>query len=268
LLLSKRLAVTIHDVCHVAIPGMLGRIGRTYAQFMLERVRRSARVILFDSDFSRGEMRRLVGDPAGMARVAHLAVDDPWFTAKARMTVRPMPEPYLVYVGNMKRHKNVPMLLRAFRDVQERIPHRLVLIGRREGLRADPAVDVEARALGERVLVAGEISSDRLQQYVAHADASITASLYEGFGLPALEAMACGCPCVVSRAGSLPEVCADAALYVDPSDRASIAESMHRITTDSTLRAALIEKGRARAQQFSWDRCATQTSDLLVQALR
>ena len=84
--------------------------------------------------------------------------------------------------------------------------------------------------------------------------------------MPALEAMACECPCMVSRAGSLPEVCGDAALYVDPYDRASIAAGIQRIATDPALRASLVEKGRARARQFSWDRCAMQTSELLAQA--
>ena len=268
LLLSKRLAVTIHDVCHLAIPEMVGGIGRAYARFMLGRVRRHARAILFDSSFSRQEMQRFVGEPDGSAAIAHLAVDDDWYTARARWKDRPLPEPYLVYVGNMKRHKNVPMLLRAFRDVQARIPHRLVLIGRGEGLRADPEIASEMRTLDGRVVVAGEIATDQLQRYVAHADACLTASRYEGFGLPALEAMASGCACLVSRAGSLPEICGDAALYVDPHDQASIADGIVRIATDPGLRATLVAKGSERARQFSWDRCADETVSLLSRALQ
>jgi glycosyltransferase involved in cell wall biosynthesis len=268
-LLSKRLAVTIHDVCHIAVPEPgNGALRRTYAQFMLGSVRRRARVILFDSEFSQSEMRRLVGDPAGAFTVAHLAVDDDWFAARERFPDRPMPEPYLLYVGNIKRHKNVPMLLRAFRDIQDRIPHTLVLIGRSVGLRGDPEVDSAARDSGPRVVFAGELPTEQVQRYVAHADACVTASLYEGFGLPALEAMAAGSPCLVSSAGSLPEICGNAAIYCDPRDRASIAGRMYDIATDASLRQRLVARGRERARQFSWDRCAAATAQLLERAFR
>jgi glycosyltransferase involved in cell wall biosynthesis len=106
------------------------------------------------------------------------------------------------------------------------------------------------------------LSGEALRQHVAHADAFVTASLYEGFGLPPLEAMAAGRPCVVSSAGSLPEVCGDAALYCDPRSRESIAARLLEIATDEPLRARLIARGRARAQELSWDRCAARTAAL------
>jgi len=87
----------------------------------------------------------------------------------------------------------------------------------------------------------------------------VTASLYEGFGLPPLEAMAAGCPCLVSEAGSLPEVCGDAALYCDPRDESGVASRIVEIATDAELRNRLIASGRARARDFTWERCATAT---------
>jgi glycosyltransferase involved in cell wall biosynthesis len=268
LLLTKPVAVTVHDVCHLALPETLGTMRRAYARAMFATVRRRAAVVFFDSEFSRAEMGRFVGEPTGAAAVVHLAADDDWYSVKERWPERPMREPYVVYVGNHKRHKNLPMLMRAFGDTLGRIAHTLVVIGRNEGLRGDPGVKTEAARLGTRVVITGELPRDRMQQYVAHADACVTASLYEGFGLPALEAMAAGTPCLVSTAGSLPEICSDAALYCDPRDRASIASALERIVGDSALRSRLARCGRERARQFTWGRSATQVARAFAQVLQ
>jgi glycosyltransferase involved in cell wall biosynthesis len=271
ILLRKPLVVTVHDVCHLALPegagGAGGALRRLYAKALFGAVRRRAKGVLFDSEFSRSEMRRLVGNSEGRTAVSHLGVDQAWFRAGESGAPRPLREPYLVYVGNMKRHKNVPMLIRAYRQVQQRIPHRLVLIGRREGLRADPEIEKEMRGADDRVIFTDELGPELLRQYVTHSDGFVTASLYEGFGLPALEAMATGCPCVVSSAGSLPEICGDAALYCDPRNPESIAARILEIVTDDAVRVGLIERGHARARAYSWDRCADTTAALLESAL-
>ena len=269
-LLRKPFVVTVHDVCHVAMPQSTGNgLRRWYASTMYRQVRDRARGILFDSEFSRSEMRRVVGEARGHLMVAPLAVGAEWFSAgSARSNGNGSGAPYLVYVGNMKRHKNVPALVRAFRAIADRIPHRLLLIGRREGLRADPELDREISRGDARVELVGELADDALRSCIAHADAFVTTSLYEGFGLPALEAMALGVPCVVSAAGSLPEVCADAALYCDPTDEKTIAARMLEIVGDRDLRSRIVARGRERAREFSWDRCAEQTAAVLEGALR
>jgi glycosyltransferase involved in cell wall biosynthesis len=268
LFVSAPLVVTIHDVCHLALPEALGSsLARRYARFLFGHIGRRAASVLIDSEFSRAEMRRLGLSARGTTTVAPLAADDRWFDARASATRRPLPEPYLVYVGNWKRHKNVPMLLRAFGLVLDRLPHRLVLIGRREGLNADPAIAPEAERLGARCLFTGELSDDELQRWVVHADALVTASRYEGFGLPPLEAMACGVPCLVSSAGALPEVCGDAALYCDPSDVASVASGLVTIASDNAVRQHLIARGRTRARAFSWDRSAAVAAEALEHAI-
>lgn len=267
---ARPLVVTVHDVCHLALPELTGGfLRRSYARMMFQSVRRRARGLLFVSEFSRNEMNRLVGrgDNGALSVVSHNAVDETWWRARELAPSRPIAEPYFVYVGNMKRHKNVPALLRAFRAVADRVPHKLVIIGRREGLRADPAIEPEARQLGERVLFTGEIDNPDLRRYVAHAHAFVTASLYEGFGLAPLEAMAAGCPCVVSTAGSLPETCGDAALYCDPHSERSITEKLLQIATEEETRQRLIARGRERAKQFTWERSAERTATLLERAL-
>ena len=262
------LVVTIHDVNHVALPELLGGVvRRRYARWMMGQAIARARRIIFDSDFTRHETTRFFGDAASKGTVVHLGVDSGWWEARERSPSRPEPKPYFLYVGNIKRHKNVPFLLRAFGAVMKQVPHRLLLIGRTEGLRADPQVMAELERLGERAALLGELDNDDVRTYVAHAEAVVTASLYEGFGLPALEAMATGIPCLVSRAGSLPEICGDAALLADPRDESAFAASMLRIANDARLRQQLVQRGKTRAAQFTWDVTAEKTAAVLSEAL-
>lgn len=262
------LAVTIHDLNHLALPDLMGSAPRRlYARHLLRSTVARARRVVFVSDFTRAEAIRLLGPAAGAGVVIHSAAGDEWSRVAMDMPERPIREPYFLYVGNIKRHKNVPFLLRSFRRLRHEIPHLLVLIGRTEGLRADPDVAREVACSEGRVRMLGEADKDVVRRYVAHAEALVTASLYEGFGLPPLEAMAAGCPCVVSRAGSLPEVCGDAALYADPRDEDSFAARLLEVACDSTQRARLVQRGRARAALFHWERSATQTATVLESAM-
>ena len=116
-----------------------------------------------------------------------------------------------------------------------------------------------AAALGGRVKFTGLVDDAQLKRYVAWADALVLPSFYEGFGLPPLEAMACGCPAIVSDRASLPEVCGDAVLYCDPNDVEDIAARMLEVAASEATRAGLREKGLRRARQFTWDKCARET---------
>jgi glycosyltransferase involved in cell wall biosynthesis len=205
---------------------------------------------------------RVVGVPASKIEVVYLGVDEGWFGVDAG--ARPQPNPYFVFVGNVKAHKNVAGLVDAFRLVAERVPHDLVIVGKKEGfITGDRRVEASAAALGGRVKFTGLVDEALLKRYVACAEALVLPSFYEGFGLPPLEAMACGCPAIVSDRASLPEVCGDAALYCNASDVADIAARMLEVATNGALRAQLREKGPARARQFTWDRCARETVALI-----
>jgi glycosyltransferase involved in cell wall biosynthesis len=261
--------VTIHDVCHLARPeATTSKLQRAYAQFMHDRVGHSAAAVLCVSEFSKRELFRVVRRVACPVVVTPEAVGDSWFSKSDAEWLGKPKGPYVVYVGNFKRHKNVARLVRAFGRATQRIPHTLVLAGRTAGMNSDPAVEVEASALGDRVRIVGESSGAQLRALVGGADAFVTASLYEGFGLPTLEAMAAGTVCMVSRAGSLPEVCGDAALYCDPESEQSIADAIVRVVTDKPERERLRAAGSARAKAFSWDRCAATTADVLEGARR
>src|SRR5262249_25179314 len=156
--------------------------------------------------------------------------------------------------------KNLTRLLQAFRSITDRIPHHLVIAGQSEGfLTGDEKIAAEAASLKNRVHLTGALDQARLEQYMIHAEALVFPSLYEGFGLPPLEAMACGCPVLTSQAAALPEVCGDAALYADPYHVEDLAEKMVRITLDKAMRGELREKGLRRAHYFSWEKSAEAT---------
>jgi len=148
--------------------------------------------------------------------------------------------------------------------VRDRIPHDLLIVGQREGfITPDEAVGAKALELGNRVHFTGHVDNATLQQCYAHADALVFPSLYEGFGLPPLEAMACGCPAAVSRAASLPEVCGDAALYFDPHNESDIAEKIERIVSDVELRSELVARGKERAHSFRWQDTAASVWNVI-----
>lgn len=257
------LAVTIHDIAPLAMPEILGNsIKRAYARLLIERATAHASAILCDSAFTAAELRRHVATPADKMTVVHLGLDESW-----PATAPPHREtdgvPYFLYVGNIKPNKNLTLLLKAFAQVQDRLPHRVVLAGRMRGFGSNDEPTIrEAESMGDRVRFTDEIPDSELTSLYAGAAALVMPSLYEGFGLPLLEAMHLGCPVLSSNAASLPEIAADAALYFDPRNAQSLVDCLLRVT-DTPLMESLRTAGRARAAQFSYAQCATQTAAVL-----
>jgi len=160
-------------------------------------------------------------------------------------------------------------LLQAFAMIRERVSHDLVIVGSQRGaLRtSDRRIDAAAAALNGRVRFAEHLELSSLQQCVAGAEVLVQPSLCEGFGLPPLEAMAAGTPCLASRIEPLVEVCGDAAAYCDPRDPADIARRLLELLENRQARQELSSRGRERARAFSWDRSATETLAVFEQVL-
>jgi glycosyltransferase involved in cell wall biosynthesis len=260
--------VTVHDVAHLALPTVYPGLGRrTYSTRMFAALRSRATAVMFDSDFTAREFARYVGPPRRSATIP-LGVDDFWFRESSGVPSQVTDRPYLLFVGSVKPHKNLGALVAAFGQTASRIPHDLVIVGALTGQRT---IDHAAIALGERfanrVRFLDRVEDDALRALVRDAACLVLPSLYEGFGLPALEAMAAGCPCLVSNVASLPEICGDAALYCDPHDINDIAEKMMVLLENPTLRAGLVERGRRRATEFTWDRTAAAITEVLESSL-
>ena len=257
------LVVTVHDVGHLRIPEFTRSTARRwYARAMLGATRRAASAMMCDSAFTRGEIESLFGAARCPTAVVHLGVDAAWFEPADGPP--PIAEPYFVFVGDRKPYKNLPTLLAAFAEVSRSARCRLALVGRASGFRnPDARVQPLLASLGDRVVDAGEVDDEALRRWVGHAVALVQPSFYDGFGLPPLEAMAAGRPVIASRAGSLPEVCGEAALYFDPSDTAALTALMRSVLGDAALRQRAGDAGRAHARRFDWDASATAAQGVL-----
>ncbi|MEO5364874.1 MAG: glycosyltransferase family 4 protein [Magnetococcus sp. WYHC-3] len=268
LLYRGPLVVTVYDMFHLAMPQFVkGLHKRLYAQMMFMMVRRRAEAILTISHFSKSELIRFTGAEERAIIPVHLGVSPDWFDPLAGAQ-RPHQRKYLLFVGNVKPHKNLRSLILAFGKIKDRIDFDLVIVGKKEGfITGDDNVAAEARSLGERVLFTGYVEYTTLRQFFAHADGLVFPSLYEGFGLPPLEAMAVGCPTLVSNTGPMPEICGDASLYCDPLSVDDMADKMVTLVTDQDLRATLRERGLRRARQFDWAVCIEQTRSVFAELL-
>jgi glycosyltransferase involved in cell wall biosynthesis len=269
LLYRGRLAVTVHDLSHRVVPEIIGDPKkRIYAQTMFRALRKRASVIFTVSNFSKSELLRLTTGPREDNIIpTHLGISEEWYGAAQLAAVRS--RPYFVYVGNIKPYKNLGRLVEAFLKIKDRIPHDLVIAGQSEGLITGESAEFfqRVRGAGERIHLTGFLSYNELLSLVGHSHALIMPSLYEGFGLPPVEAMAAGVPVAVARAGSLPEVCGDAALYFDPLTVDDIAAKLVEIASSPETWRELRDRGLARSKLFSWNTCSRITADALRSVL-
>lgn len=245
------LVFTIHDLIHLDVSEERSRFKTLYYRYIVRPAVFRARRVLTVSEYSRQRILEWSGVAPEKVVVVGNGVD-PAFSPNGPL--HQPGYPYVFYVRNTKSHKNVPRLLEAF--AQLNVPAvRLVLSGE-----ADDDTRHLALRLGieDRVVFSGRIPEEELPAYYRGAAVVTMPSLYEGFGLPALEGMACGVPVVVSDTTSLPEVVGDAGLLVDPHDANSIATGLRRVLTDEPLRVELVQRGLERAKLFNWDDVAVR----------
>ena len=263
---AKKRIVTIHDAYHLRFKGSLGWKEKLYAQCMFRQAVYRSDAVITDSQFSQQELSSLLSIPPSRIHVIYPGVDYERFSRKCRKETLEMikqkyalPDCFLLFVGNLKSHKNLQLILDAYEKFSIEIP--LVILGKKNGLRhVDPAlIRIEQTPkLKNQIHQTGEVLDEELPAFYQMAFALIFPSLYEGFGLPPLEAMASGCPAIVSRKASLPEVCEDAACFIDSNDAGELADAIQKIQTDAVYRSLLQEKGNSRAQHFSWEKTAHQ----------
>lgn len=251
---------TIHDLIHLHFPEETNARKRAYYRFVVRPAAERAYRVLTVSEFSKREILEWARLPEEKVVVVGNGIG-PEFSPQGK---RHEPGyPYVFYVGNTKPHKNFNRLLEAFARSGLLGEVRLVCTG-------TPSARVwsliQELDLERQVVFAGTVPDELLPAYYRGALALVFPSLYEGFGLPALEAMACGIPVVTSSVTSLPEVVGDAAVLVDPYDVESIAWGVRRVVEDSSLREELRRKGLERAKQFSWDITAEHTLKVLQEA--
>jgi glycosyltransferase involved in cell wall biosynthesis len=261
-LVRCRSVVTIHDVIHLMFPQYLpNRVAFSYAKWSITQAAQRATRVMTVSESSKRDILRFVDTEPDKIDVIYNAYDERFAMEPREEDVVRVRERYqltdefVLYAGNVKPHKNLERLIDAFALVRKRgLDHlKLVLIGDEISKYTALRRAVHQHQLHKYVRFLGYLPEETLAVMYRLAGVFVFPSLYEGFGLPPLEAMASGTPVVTSNVSSLPEVAGDAAVLVDPYDPQAIADGIYRVLTDEKLRRTLIHKGIARAGQFSWE---------------
>lgn len=265
-------AITIHDIICLKIGGgsLKNALFKPWARLISSRTTR----VLTDSEHSRRDLETKLGVDPSRIEVVPLGVSDQFAPSARSRSVSLLarlgiPGRYILTVTNFRPHKNDDLLIRAFAHLAKSDPDLvLVLAGRPAGPTRELRDAVEQMELRDRVFFPGLIAEEELPALYANAQLFAFPSLYEGFGLPALEAMASGTPIVCSSASSLPEVVGDSALLLEPRGELAWSEAMHELLSNRDLRKKLVRSGLERAKEFSWHQSVSKLLDVLEQAAK
>jgi glycosyltransferase involved in cell wall biosynthesis len=261
-----RSVVTILDLGFLRYPRAFNRGNRLYLSVFTRLAARRADRVLTISEHGRQEVVELLGVPPSRVTTTYCAADArfrplPTAEVEAFRRRRELPERFILYLGTLEPRKNVATLVRAYARLRSEWPRtpRLVLAGGRGWQYQEVYETIERLGLSNHVRLPGFVSAEEQPLWYNAAAVFAYPSLYEGFGLPPLEAMACGAPVVASNVSSLPEVVGEAGLLVPPFDEGAIGSALRRALEDESLAARLRQAGPERAAQFSWHRMALET---------
>lgn len=270
--------LTVLDLSFILYPERFRPFHRLYLKLFTRLSARRARRVIAISESTRRDATRLLGLAADKAVTVYCGVDAVFQPQPARSLAefrraRGLPEQFVLFVGTLEPRKNIVGLLEAYAQVRQRwqttrgeLPP-LVIAGAKGWYYAEVFRRLEELGLASVVQFAGFVPAAELPLWYSAAELFVYPSLYEGFGLPVLEAMACGAPVVTSNRSSLPEVVGQAGVTVDPEDSEGLATAMLQVLTDEDRRTALREVGRRRAAEFTWERAAQETLHVYRQAL-
>jgi glycosyltransferase involved in cell wall biosynthesis len=266
---QARTVYTLHDLIFLRYPEYHLPYNRWYLTFAMPHYLRAADVIVTPSEWSKRDAIHYYGLPESKIKVIHEApaptfqpITDPANLARVKQQYH-LPQKFILNVGTIEPRKNLSRLLEAFKPLLAHWPDlKLVLIGKKGWLYEPFFQRLQALGLEEHVIFPGYVAEADLPAFYQLAEVFVFPSLSEGFGLPPLEAMACGVPVVSSNSSSLPEVVGEAGLLVDPTDTAALHQALHRILADGELRAELKWRGLVHAQNFSWRRAVDELEEV------
>ena len=263
--------VTIHDLSFLRFPEHVPPDFFERFKRVSQDAATRADLVIADSDFTGRDVVEYLGVPPERVTTVYPGVSDAFYAPGDRERDRAgvaerhgVRAPYVLFVGTTHPRKNLTRLLEAFGIARRRasLPHRLVLVGDAGFGHDDVRARVAQIGLADEVVLPGYVADDDLPALYRAADALAFPTIFEGFGLPVVEAFAAGCPVLTSTTSCLPEVAGDAAVLVDPDSTDAVADGLERLLTDAALRQRLAGLGRARAPQFSWDAAAARHLDL------
>lgn len=269
--IKGRVMTTVHDLTYLKYPETMKKANYDHLRKGMPYSMKRSDKVLTVSQFSKREIQKLLDVPEDKIAVVYNApsislnkVD--FETLKKKFSIK---QNYLLFVGNIEPRKNISRLLRAFELLKKRtgISHQLVIAGGK-GWQNEKIFDEAAKIHCKHdVIFTGYVSAEEKNTLYENASAFVFPSLYEGFGIPPLEAMTWGCPVVCAEAASLPEVVGNAACMVDPQSFESIADGMEKVLNDDEYRIALIHNGYLRAKFFTWENSASQFTNVCKEIL-
>jgi glycosyltransferase involved in cell wall biosynthesis len=261
---AKARAVIIHDINHIALKQNLSFSKKIYARFVITSALKFSKIVITVSEFSKAEIIKFFGVKEQQIKTIKLGIDKAIFKEADAPTKEKiskkynLPPTFLLYVGNVKPHKNLRVLVKALAHLRENNAAEdiyLVIVGKKEGfITKDNSLLnlIQELDLNAKIIFTGYLIPEDLPVIYSLAKIFVFPSFYEGFGLPPVEAMACGCPVLVSNASSLPEVCQAAALYFDPTDSTNLSQLIQKVWYNTNLQAELKVKGLELAQTYNW----------------
>jgi glycosyltransferase involved in cell wall biosynthesis len=259
--------VTVHDLAFIRFPHTFRAYNRTYLDFATRISVKRASHVLTVSEYIKHEVVHLLGVPPERVTVTynaareHFRPPDQQILARFRQS-KDLPDQFVLYVGTLEPRKNLTTLLDAYATVARQHKAPLIVGGGKGWLYGPIFEQLERLGLREQVRFVGYIEEEELPLWYAAATAFAFPSIYEGFGMPPLEAMACGTPVVVANSASLPEVVGDAGLLVNPHDSEALAAALLRLLNEAELRAELRERGLRQARAFTWQEAAQRTLEV------
>jgi glycosyltransferase involved in cell wall biosynthesis len=264
-IMSKKRVVTIHDVYHLAYAGSLSKSQRIYSAIMFRYVVRFSDLIITVSEFSKQEIIKYTRCDPQKITVIHngvrqVAIKGNIESVKSKYGITS--NKYLLFVGNVKPHKNLKAFFEAFAHLEYSLYNDfdIVIVGQKEGMiTGDPELIFwlhKNEGFLKKVKFTGLVDDEDLDTIYFGASLFVFPSYYEGFGLPPLEAMLNDCPVIASNTASIPEICGNAALYFDPLNVAAITKAITSVLTNNDLRTSLVLAGREQIKLFKWEKSA------------
>lgn len=233
-------------------------------KLFFKRTLNHSQKIISISEFTKKELIRYFNIPESKIKVIYLAADKKFKPLPKRMIKKVIKKnnlyfPYILYVGTLEPRKNIPNLLRAYSKIKDKIPPKLVITGKKGWKYKEIFETINNLKLENDVIFTGYVPEEDLPALYNGAELFVYPSYYEGFGLPPLEAMQCGCPVITSNTSSLPEVVGKAGIMVNPNNIGEIANAMFKVLNNKSLRRKMIKNGLKQAKKFSWEKTARET---------
>jgi glycosyltransferase involved in cell wall biosynthesis len=258
-----KIILTIHDLTPLLFPDIFSLQARTYMKIMIWLSKFKADKIITVSQNTKDDLVEMFNYNPKKIKVIYNGVDNSYKIIDNKKLISEIKDKYdtgkdfLLYVGNIKPHKNIPVLLKALSNIDKQ--NKLVIVGKRDKAYDEIFDIIDQNNLEDRIIFTGFVPDKDLILLYNAATLFVYPSLYEGFGLPPLEAMACGTPVITSNVSSLPEVVGYAAITVDPYNINGLAEEINKVLGNEVLQKAMIKKGIERAKEFTWEKTARET---------